>query len=93
MRIILLALMALALVASSVHAVYVQHERRTLFVQLQQLERERDQLQTEWGQLRLEESAWTHHDRIRRIASEQLNLHLPASGDWVVVESAKASNE
>ena len=78
-------LLAAALFVSALATVYVQHHRRTLFVELQKLERERDTLQVEWGQLKLEQSTWATHDRIERLALDELDLHLPEAGDVVLV--------
>ncbi|SEM73789.1 cell division protein FtsL [Halomonas caseinilytica] len=61
---------ALAVIATS-------HEIRERYVRLQQLESEQQQLQTEWGQLLLEESAWSSPSRIERLASERLEMRLP----------------
>ncbi|MDX1432929.1 MAG: cell division protein FtsL [Gammaproteobacteria bacterium] len=77
--------LALALLVSAVATVYVQHHRRAQFIELQKLERERDTLQVEWGQLKLEQSTWATHDRIERLALEKLELRLPEAGDVVLV--------
>lgn len=44
-----------------------------LFVEM----RERDSLQAEWGRLVLEHSTWTAHNRIERLAVEQLGMQVP----------------
>jgi cell division protein FtsL len=77
--------LGIALFASAVATVYVQHHRRMQFVELRQLERERDSLQVEWGQLKLEQSTWATHERIERLALEKLDLHMPAAADVVLV--------
>ena len=62
------------LLASSVGLVHVQHMRRGLFTELKGLERNRDSMQVEWGQLQLEASTWAAQDRIEKIAVEKLQL-------------------
>lgn len=84
-RTVLNAALAVALVVSAVATVYVQHHRRMQFVELRALERERDRLQIEWGQLKLEQSTWATHDRIERLALEKLDLHIPPASDVVLV--------
>ncbi|NIM29005.1 MAG: cell division protein FtsL [Gammaproteobacteria bacterium] len=79
------ATIAIALLASAVATVYVQHHRRMQFVELRKLERERDRLQVEWGQLKLEQSTWATHERIERLALEKLDLHMPPAADVVLV--------
>ena len=71
-------------VASGVATVYVKHLSRSLFVDLQILERQQDEMQIEWGKLELEQSTWASHDRIANVAAEQLDLFMPP-GDSVEV--------
>ena len=77
--------LGLVLVASAVSAVYVQHARRSLFVELQQLERDRDLMLVDWEKLQLEQSVWSSHDRIMRVATEKLALKTPAAEAVVLV--------
>lgn len=84
-RLALNTALALALLVSSVATVYVQHHRRMQFVELRALERERDRLQVEWGQLKLEQGTWATHDRVERLALEKLHLHVPPASDVVLV--------
>lgn len=53
--------------------------------QLQQLEQEENQLQTEWGQLLLEEGAWSTPARIEQIATERLGMRIPDVNDVEVI--------
>lgn len=69
--------LSVAIIASALAVVYSQHRSRELFVELQQLERERAELDTEWGRLELEQSTWATQGRIERIARERLNMRLP----------------
>jgi len=57
-RLSLAIALAATLFVSAVATVYVQHYRRMQFVELRTLERERDAMQVEWGQLKLEQSTW-----------------------------------
>ncbi len=77
--------LAVALLVSAVALVYVQHYRRMQFVDLRKLERERDAMQVEWGQLKLEQSTWATHERIERLALDKLDLHMPAAAEVVLV--------
>ncbi|WP_163560223.1 cell division protein FtsL [Halomonas sp. NO4] len=81
---LLLLLMAVCL-ASAMAAITVSHLTREQYARLQQLERERDQLQTEWGRLLLEESAWSSPARIERLAVERLDMRLPDVADVEVI--------
>ena len=55
------AALGLALMVSALGVVYAKHEARSRFVELQRLTKERDNLDIEWGQLQLEQSAWSTH--------------------------------
>ncbi|GEK47032.1 cell division protein FtsL [Bisbaumannia pacifica] len=70
------ALMAITLI-SAVAVIASSHLTREQYARLQRLEREHNQLQTEWGQLLLEESAWSSPARIERLAVERLEMRLP----------------
>jgi len=70
---------------SAVLLVYSKHQSRKLFVELQQLKHEVDALNTEWSQLQLEQSAWSGHGRIERVARKRLTMVMPDSSDVVFV--------
>ena len=72
--------------ASAILLVYSKHQSRKYFVELQQLKYQVDSLNTEWSQLQLEQSAWSGHGRIERIASRRLSMVMPESGDVVFVK-------
>ncbi|MGR4067727.1 cell division protein FtsL [Halomonas sp. LR3S48] len=76
-RLLLVLGLLLACLVSAMAVINASHQTRVQYVRLQQLERERDQLQTEWGQLLLEESAWSSPARIERLAVERLDMRLP----------------
>jgi len=81
---IVLGLLVVLVVSSAVGVVYARHEGRKQFVVLQQLSRERDELDIEWGRLQLEQGAWAAHGRIERIAHEKLDMRLPMTKDTVI---------
>jgi len=82
----LVGLLGLAVFATAVAVVYVKHSSRKLFVELQALERGRDALNVEWGQLHLEQSTWATHGRIESIARGQLGMQVPAADAIVLVK-------
>lgn len=69
--------LTLSLTASALAVVYSQHRARELFVELQTAESETAALETEWGQLELEQSTWATQGRIERLAREELDMRLP----------------
>jgi cell division protein FtsL len=78
-RILALALPLLwvATLGSAAGSVYCKHRSRTLFVELEGLNARRDQLQIEWGQLQLEQSAWSTHAFVERVAHSRLDMSIP----------------
>ncbi|MCC5883572.1 MAG: cell division protein FtsL [Halomonas sp.] len=84
-RLLLVIGLVLACLISAMVVVGTSHQTRTQYARLQQLERERDQLQTEWGQLLLEESAWSSPARIERLAVERLEMRLPHVNEVEVI--------
>lgn len=66
-----------AVLGSAAAAVYTRHRSRELFVELEKLHRERDQLDIAWGQLQLEQSAWSAHAFVERVATRRLNMGVP----------------
>lgn len=82
---LLLPLLVLAVVGSALGVVYAKHQSRKLFVALQGLEAERDEMNIEWGQLQLEQSTWATHGRVEEIAREQLKMTTPAADAVVIV--------
>ncbi len=74
-----------AVLASAAGVVYVRHEARSLFIELESLSAERDRLNIEWGQLQLEQSAWSNHGFVERVANEKLRLVLPQPAEVRIV--------
>jgi cell division protein FtsL len=83
---VLTAIFALVCVISALALVYTKHESRKLFIELEQLTTERDELNIEWGQLQIEQSTWATHARIEQVALQELSLIRPRSTDIYVIE-------
>ena len=71
------AALGLAVVISAVATVYAKHESRKLYSELQLLQRERDRIEMEWGQLQIEQSTWSTHARVERMAREEIGMGEP----------------
>lgn len=83
-----LALPALLLVAIFVSALNLVLERdrtRNLFIELQTLRKQKDDLDREWGQLLLEQGTWGAHGRVEEIARAKLGMTVPRSEQIVRV--------
>ncbi len=83
---LLVSALLLACLASALAVIATTHLTREQYGRMQQLEREQQQLQTEWGQLLLEESAWSSPARIERLAMERLEMRLPDVDEVEVIQ-------
>jgi cell division protein FtsL len=83
---LLVFVFAVVCVLTSIALVYTKHESRKLFVELEGLTHERDELNIEWGQLQIEQSTWATHARIERVATDDLSLVRPEATEIYVIE-------
>ncbi len=83
---LLVFVFAVVCVLSGMALVYTKHEARKLFVELEGLTQERDELNIEWGQLQIEQSTWAQHARIEQVATKDLSLVRPETTDIFVIE-------
>ena len=80
------AVLILAIMSSSISVVYSKHQSRKLFVELQKLEKQIDELNIEWGRLQLEQSTWSSHGRIEKIARNKLHMTLPKANEVIYIK-------
>ncbi len=66
-----------ALLGAAIAVVWSKHEARSLFIELQGLHGDRDGLDIQWGQLKLEQSAWATHGRVEQTARGDLKMIIP----------------
>jgi cell division protein FtsL len=74
------------MLASAVTVIYVTHLKRHSFSQYQAALQLRDQLDIEWGQLLLEQSAQASHSRVEQLARERLAMKAPEASQIVLVQ-------
>jgi cell division protein FtsL len=82
---ILMAVLWAILLASAIGVVWSRHQTRSLFIELQSLNAERDALDIEWGQLKLEQSAWSTHGRVEQTARVSLRMIIPRANEVRIV--------
>lgn len=82
---LLIALTFLVLV-SAFAVIETKHESRKRFVELQALEKERDQMNIEWGRLQLEQGTWATHSRVEQISSKKLHMKMPETESIVIIK-------
>ena len=81
-----LAVIWLALTASALAVVYSTHRSRQLFHELETLKDQQYELDVEWGQLLLEQSAWAAPVRVEKMAANKLRMTLPQPGQTEMVK-------
>lgn len=84
-RLKLRVLLFIAVVISAMGVILSTHHNRQQIIALEQLMREKDDLDVEWRNLVLEQRALTEHNRIESRVQKQLNMHRPSVDDEVVV--------
>lgn len=89
MRWAVMIVLLLAVLVSAMGVVYTQHTSRRLFAAIQELKSEHDELLTQFGQLQLEQSTWSTHGRVERIANKQLQMHIPQFREVKIVYSGQ----
>ena len=78
-------LLWITVLASAAGAIHAKHRARELFVQLEQVNAERDRLDIEFGRMQLEQSAWSAHAFVENVAITQLRMTTPPPAQVEVV--------
>jgi cell division protein FtsL len=73
----LLLLLWCAVLVSGIGAIWTRHRARELFVELEQLNRDRNELDVAWGQWQLEQSFWSQHAQVESTARRRLGMSNP----------------
>jgi len=79
--------MSLLVLSSAVSVVYSRHESRKLFVALQEMQEQRDDMNVEWGKLQIEQSTWATHSRVAGKATKQLDMIVPKTENIQMIEN------
>lgn len=79
-------LLVVTVMFSAMLVVYSRHSNRLLFVELEGLNKQRDKMNIEWGQLQLEQSTWATDSRIEKIATEKLHMRNVEYENTVIIK-------
>lgn len=79
MKNIVFWLLFVLIFVSALGVVMSRHEARKLFVEIQALEKTRDDLNEEWTRLLLEQSTWATDVRIETMARTELGMQPPVN--------------
>ena len=83
---VVLVLLLIAVIGSALGVIYARQQNRLLFGELTRLTHEKDDLDTEFGRLELEQETWAETNRIEQVARGQLGMINPGMAETVVVK-------
>lgn len=79
------AILAAALLCTCLALVYVRAESRVAYAELHRLERDRDDLDVEYGRLLIERATWSLHHQVEKEAADRLDMRRPGADDVVTL--------
>jgi cell division protein FtsL len=79
---------AALMLVSAVCVIWSKHQARTEFIELQRLQAERDRLDIEWGQLKLEQSYSATPGRVEQVAYSELKMVTPRPTEVRIVQAS-----
>ena len=85
LRAVVFGVLVAGTIGSAIGVVYTRHEHRQHFIELSRLERERDELNIEFGRLQLEQATWAESNRVDQVARSRLGMVFPRTEDIVVL--------
>ncbi len=72
-----LALVLSVILVSAFAVIHTTHACRELYSRLQELESEQWSLQEDYGRLMLEQTTWSSHHRVEKVARAELGMRSP----------------
>ena len=85
-KVALLGVLFVVVLVVSLSVVYTKHMNRKYFTEWQKLQKERDEMNIEWGQLQLEKSTFATSSEIEKSAREQLGMDQPGKKEIILVK-------
>ncbi len=86
---IVLIVLFVMVVFVAIKTVVHRHESRTLFMQLQTLEKQRDKLAAQWSRLKLEQGTMLNQVRVERQARRDLGMQMPKTSEIKMVRETR----
>ena len=71
---------------SGLGEVYLEHQKRILFIEYQGLIKERDALKTEWKRIQVELSELSSGLRLEDIARSKVNMSIPDPSEINIID-------
>jgi len=86
---IILIMLFVMVVFVAIKTVVYRHESRTLFMELQALEKQRDKLAARWSRLKLEQGTMLNQVRVERQARRDLGMQMPKTSEIKMVRETR----
>ena len=77
---------------SGLGEVYLEHQKRILFIEYQNLIKERDALKTEWQRIQIELSQLSSGLRLEDIARSKVKMSIPNPNSINIIDLNESSN-
>ena len=77
---------------SGLGEVYLEHQKRILFIEYQSLIKERDTLKTDWQRIQIELSQLSSGLRLEDIARTKVNMSIPNPDSINIIDFNENSN-
>jgi cell division protein FtsL len=87
---ILMTISTVLLLTSAIGVIWSKHQSRTAFIELQRLQAERDRLDIEWGQLKIQQSYSATPGRVEQVAYTDLKMVTPRPTDVRIVQGEQS---
>lgn len=84
-KLILLLSLYVGVVFAAIQVVTQRNYTRTLFVEAQKVQQERDLLTAEWSQLKIQQGTDLNEVRVEAQARRELGMHIPRAVDIRVI--------
>jgi cell division protein FtsL len=84
-RLFMIILLGLAVFVSGLMVVYSRDLNRRLYIDVQNEQHTQQKQNTQYSQLLLEQSTWSNQSRIEQIATNQLQMQIPAVKSIVLI--------
>jgi len=72
---------------SSMGVINASFLTRQKYASLQKLQQKEDELDSEYGRLLLEHSAWANYIRVEKLAGDELHMSVPLTEEMVIVQN------
>ncbi len=81
-----LAFSLMVLVVSALSVIYCKYRSRQVFIAIQNIEKQLDKYEVDWGRLQLEQTTLAEHNRVEIIARNKLSMVIPKQKNIVFIK-------